>query len=424
MAVRPSFLFRLVDRARMITLRHELAMALVVIAAGSTAISALALILTALTLRGDLTAQLAGALLCALCAGLLIRAFRRIRRLAGGPLRTAQTIARARRSPLSASARADLLAALETWMALDTRETPSPALLESRDLAEAYVERVDARLQTLGVLNALPPQSPRLLIPIAIALAIAGVSLASKDVRDASPLLFNAIDGRPPPPIAPLWSSLTLTLEYPEHTRRPTRRVENPSGSMRVPKGTRVLIDMRARPSIENVTWVLTPYDTSLDATEPPQRWLLEQAADGRFVGGFAVHRAGTWTVVATSLGVERSSPPAPIELEIDEAPEIELLPLARSDQSPSETDSVELRFRARDDYGFLGAQLVVSNGDEEPTRIPVGTPGTGRTWNQRFDWDLSTMPLPERKEVEFWIEVRDNDPPRLTRAARSSPAK
>jgi len=424
MAVRPSFLLRLVDRARMITLRHELAMALVVIAAGSTAIGALALVLTALTLRGDVTAPLAGALVCVLSAGVVLRAIRRIRRLAGGPLRTARTIAQTPRSSLSAHARSDLLAALETWSALETSGPHSPALLASRDLAEAYVERVDTRLRTLGELDVLPPTSPRLLIPIALALGIAGASLASENVRDASPFLYDAVDGRPPPPPAPLWSSLTLTLQYPEHTGRPTRRVENPSGAMRVPRGTRLLIDIRAQPSVEALTWVLSADTPSLNTVQPPQRQTLERTADGRFVGEFTVLAPGAWTVLALLDGSQRSSPPAPIELDVDEAPEIELLPLARADRAPTETDSVELRFRARDDFGFEGAQLVIANGDDEPTRITVGAPPRGRTWNHRFDWDLSAMPLPQRSEVEFWIEVRDNDPTPQPAVGPAGPGK
>ncbi len=395
----------------MITLRHELAMALVVIAAGSTAIGALALVLTALTLRGDVVAPLAGALVCVLCAGVLLRAIRRIRRLAGGALRSARTIARAPRSSLSAQARSDLLAALETWSALETDSPRSPSILDSRDLAEAYVEQVDARLRMLGEIDVLPPSSPRLLIPIALALGIAGSSLASKDVRDASSLLYRRIDGRPPPPPAPLWNSLALTLQYPEHTGRPARRVENPSGSLRVPRATRLLIDIRARPSAGALTWVFSADAPSLSDAPPPRPLELDRTADGRFVGEFMVYDPGVWTVLAVLDGVQRSSPPAPIEIDVDEAPEIELLPLASADRAPTELDSVELRFRAHDDFGFAGAELVIAHGDEPPTRIRVGAPPAGRTWNHRFDWDLSAMPLPERSELEFWIEVRDNDP-------------
>lgn len=408
----------------MITLRHELAMALVVIAAGSTAIGALALVLTAITLRGDALAPLAGALVCVLCVGVLLRALRRIRRLAGGPLRTARTIAQAPRSSLSAQARSDLLAALETWSALGTNSPRSPSILDSRDLAEAYVERVDARLGMLGEIDALPRPSARLLIPVALALGIAGASLASKDVRDASSLLYHAVDGRPPPPPAPLWNSLALTLQYPEHTGRPARRVENPSGSLRVPRGTRLLIDIRARPSAGALTWVFSADAPTLSDVPPARALELERKADGRFVGEFTVHDPGAWTILAVLGGVQRSSSPAPIEIDVDEAPEIELLPLTSADRAPTEIDSVELRFRAHDDFGFAGAELVIAHGEDPPTRISVGPPPPGRTWSHRFDWDLSTMPLPERSEVEFWIEVRDNDPTPRSAVGHDSPGK
>ncbi len=406
----------------MITLRHELAMALIIIAAGTTVIGALALVLTALTLRGDLAALAAGISAFALATIMLARALRRLQDRAGGPLQVARTIAQEPRSPLPGTVRSELLGALETWWILEGRQLPDPAALGSRELAAAYVQRVDARLQTLGEVAPLPPLSVRaLLSPLALALALAGTTLIFKGVRDAAPLLLRAVDGRPSAPPGPLWSSLSLTLHYPEHTARADRLIENPSGPMRLPRGTEVSINLRVETGTEAVAWILGTDASTLSDNAGPQIITLIREEPGNFTGNFTVDKAGTWSIATTHQGTERSSPPAKLEIEPDLAPEVELLPLARSDRSPSELDSVELRFRARDDFGLRGAELVIDNGDEAPTRLDLGEPPDSRTWNHSYDWDLSKMPLEERSEIEFWIEIRDNDPlPDPTSAGRS----
>jgi len=406
----------------MITLRHELAMALVIIGAGATGIGALALVLTALTLRGDLVALAAVISAFVLVTITLARAARRFQTRAGGSLRIARTIAEERRSALPCTARAELLGALETWWILAGRHLPSPAVLGSRQLAEAYVERVDARLQTLGDVAPLPPLSTRaLLSPLALALALAGMTLSFDSVRKAVPLLLRAVDGRPVAPPGPLWSSLSLTLHYPEHTARAARIIENPSGPMRLLRGTRVAIQLRAEPGTEAISWVLGTDGAALSEDTAAQFIALHREESGFFTGDFTVEMAGTWSIAATIQGAERSSPPAKLEIEPDLAPEVELLPLAHNDRSPSELDSVELRFRARDDFGLTSAELVIRNGDKAPTRLDLGVPPIARTWSHRYDWDLSKMPLEERSEIEFWIEIRDNDPePDPTSAGRT----
>ncbi|MCA9634984.1 MAG: protein kinase [Myxococcales bacterium] len=103
--------------------------------------------------------------------------------------------------------------------------------------------------------------------------------------------------------------------------------------------------------------------------------------------------------------------------IEPDEAPEVELLPLAAADRAPSELDSVDITFRARDDFGIARAHLVIAadGGEGEETRLDLGAPpDQARAWNHRYAWDLSQMPIEERRALEYWIEVRDNDPARI----------
>jgi hypothetical protein len=101
-----------------------------------------------------------------------------------------------------------------------------------------------------------------------------------------------------------------------------------------------------------------------------------------------------------------------PLQLEPDRAPEVELLPLPRAQQEVSETDTVDIRFHARDDFGLVRGELVYQLPDGATHRLAAGTPtGPTRTWRHSYTWDISQIPIQERSEVLYWIEVRDNDP-------------
>jgi len=95
-----------------------------------------------------------------------------------------------------------------------------------------------------------------------------------------------------------------------------------------------------------------------------------------------------------------------------DRAPEVELMPLPRGQREVSDTDQVDVRFVARDDFGLVSAELVYQLPDGTTHRIPT-TPSSDqpRTWRERMTWDIRQIPVKERSEVLYWIEVRDNDP-------------
>src|SRR5690606_16633609 len=148
---------------------------------------------------------------------------------------------------------------------------------------------------------------------------------------------------------------------------------------------------------------------------------------DRRWTGSFTVRGSGTWVVAllddpdqrdpeALAVAARRSAPMR-VEIEPDAMPEVELLPLPEWQREASETDRIDLRFATRDDFGVVGAELVYElarpSGELERHRLPAGRAPAGgsRSWRHRYNWDLSTIPLEDRSEVTYWIEVRDNDP-------------
>src|SRR5690606_8115801 len=69
--------------------------------------------------------------------------------------------------------------------------------------------------------------------------------------------------------------------------------------------------------------------------------------------------------------------------------------------------------FKARDDFGVASATLVFEAADQQPVRLDAGAPPPprARTWQHRYTWDLTALPIEDRGRLTYWIEVRDNDP-------------
>lgn len=396
---------------------------------GGVALTVIAALCAGLTLRGDLAALgwagavgLGGA---GVVFGALLEVhrsrsdLRAARRIAShpGPLGRPASPARAREHRML---RHELLGATELAEGLeDDRRTPQQGSLR---LARDYVADVAQRLgaKDVDLRRALP--SPRWRIrAVALAVLVLGVAAASSGpLVDGLGLLLARVDGRPPAPPEPVWSALRLRLEYPEHTQRPARDVPNPSGALRVPAGTVIMVEMDARQPAAAARVVVTYDAEELSDPPPPEVVPLAPMDEAGLVwsGAFTVRATGAWTVVLLDDegdgldDASRRSAALPLQEEPDRSPEVELLPLPDSQREVRETDRVEVRFVARDDFGLGAAELVYQLPDGTAHRLPIAAPtGEQRRWRKRHDWDISQIPVTERSEVLYWIEIRDNDP-------------
>lgn len=390
-------------------------------AAGLLALAVVAAGLAGWTSRGDLAAAgwLAGAVITLLA--LFGRAWRRILALTGTPHRTALTIAQFRgaltRRPREASPflRSDTSLRREILGATELLLAGPGGHPGSQDLAAAYVRQVEWSLTEARPELAAPPANIRVPALATALLALLGAVLAGyPEFARGLELWLDAEDGRPPTPPEPVWSALSLTLRYPDYSGRLPRQLINPSGAVRALAGTETELELETRRPASAVHVILTHDQGALSEPPPPERIDLSQGPDGKWRGGFVVRAPGSWHVVVAPIDGDEPvrSAPAPLEIEADEPPEIELLPLPRSQSAPSELDSVELRFKARDDFGIASAVLVFEGEDGRQVRLDAGTPPPrARTWQHRYAWDLSTLPVEDRGRLTYWIEVRDNDP-------------
>lgn len=393
-----------------------------------------------LTLRGDVVKQLLAP--AAVIAGLGWPAFIGIRRWRqwNPALRAGRAIARFAASlgrdpgESAAASRGDRLLRHELLGALELADTDrTEGSLRSPELAANYVSDVARRLAAPRIDPARCFPSPPALPRWIVAGLVAGAATASLFLAVPAgglTLMLSGTDGRPPSPPEPVWSTLTIALEYPAHTRRPDRIVPNPTGALRVVAGTRVGLTLEARRPA-SAARIVVNYDGG-DFDDQPPPVLVELTAapvqsqapdaapeDGiQWTGDFVARSSGTWTIVLLDDeedGIDESSRRSaamPLQLEPDRPPEIELLPLPPDEREVSERDDADIRFVARDDFGLVSAELVYQLPDGTAHRVSAGAPDAApRTWRARHTWELSTIPIAERSEVLYWVEVRDNDP-------------
>ncbi|TPV92275.1 MAG: hypothetical protein B7733_26520 [Myxococcales bacterium FL481] len=411
MPARPAPIAEFLALVRFAAARRAVVVALARLVVGVGVVGGGAIALVMATARGDLGRYLGTAALLAWGLGVAVWSWRAWRLEYRSVLVAARTLARERRAePPGLSD--ELLAAAE----LEDPEALPPA--QSRELAEIYVSSVADRVGKLAPQSLVRPLPvARMAVAMLLAVAVPAGLTATSAGRLAWDRLRSGVDGRPPRPPTPIWSSLQVELTYPEHTRRPPRQIPNPSGALRAPAGTLVALDVRLTEPAD-VARLVVNYDAPEPSQAPaPTVVTLTPAADQRWQGSFVLRSSGVWTVAlfdeADDQGAtaRATSPPARLELEPDNPPELELLPLPADQREPTEIDRIDLRFRARDDFGLGAATLVYELADGTRRRLPAGDGEGRRAWQQRTTWDLAAVPIDRRGELTYFIEIRDNDP-------------
>ncbi len=383
------------------------------------AIATVAVGVSALSQRGDLArlgALLASGLSWAAWSAVRLAAARRAYGPAGpkGLVATARTLVRRGRprtpagTPLPRALREEVLGAIELRLS---------APEEARALAAAYGGRVAAQLRRLGVrpadlLPAFDPLPRARAAGLLVALWAVGATIPA--ARQGALWTLHGLDARPPAPAEPPWRRLAVTLDYPAHTHRGRRTLENPTAAFRAPAGTVVSLAFEPRLPAEGGALVAaheSPEGVSDAATETVElAW-----RDGRLSGSFTLRGDGEATVLLFDEdgAVAARSDPIPFRLAPDAPPEVSLERAAGAGGATVRDDQTyPVVFHARDDYGIARADLVYELGDGSVHRIPIPLSREGaRELTETFEWDLSTVPVRERTEVSYYVEVRDNDP-------------
>lgn len=212
----------------------------------------------------------------------------------------------------------------------------------------------------------------------------------------------------------PFLTSVVANYRYPKYAGLPDRTVA--SGQLQGLEGTEVTLEMECNMKLKQAMFILR---------EPgnPKPLLEEEMefTDGdnkTFSRKFLLEKDSEYQIKLFEANGFSEAKPEVYEIRVtpDNPPEIEMTSPNNTQLSLTRNASVQVGFRARDDFGIAEMKFLTKLDDGEPKelsdRITGPIPQDGRNPPPvAFDWDLRKMGLPKEGSVKFWATVKDVNP-------------
>lgn len=193
--------------------------------------------------------------------------------------------------------------------------------------------------------------------------------------------------------------NLSLKLEFPAYTG--LKRQILTHGPLKALPGTEVQITGDSNLPIEKAELVVNNRD----------HFLMDVSDSKSLKGSFMLREKGHYQF--------RIKPPAgekvllkekySIELEQDKSPQVILFP-ANPKPVYYETDTVQMFYEAHDDFGIRKVDLIVRINETTLTKSIKRFKQTEKDSTGNFAWSLSLEKLQPGDEVQYFLEVKDND--------------
>ena len=196
-------------------------------------------------------------------------------------------------------------------------------------------------------------------------------------------------------------SNLALTLNYPAYTRLPPKVIKPSNGSVISLPGTEVVIKGTSDKEFQEANLMLNAKDT----------FLIESKKGISFAGEFIVREKGFYQFKLKSIYGTYSLLPNkyPIQLEKDKAPKVRLLP---SNPKPVyfDSDKIQVLYEGSDDFGLQSIEMVTLI-DETLIRKKIKSfKNMEKEVQGRHEWNLTLEQFKPGQEVQYYLEVTDND--------------
>ena len=194
---------------------------------------------------------------------------------------------------------------------------------------------------------------------------------------------------------------LALILNYPAYTRLSAKRVNPSDGSVKALPGTEVLIKGKINQAVQAASLVINEKDS----------FLMESKKDSTLSGSFMVREKGFYQFRVKGPSGTRTVLPQkfPIKLDKDKKPRILLFP-ANPKPVYFDTDKIQIFYEGSDDFGIRSIELVALI-DDSTTRKSIKNLKNGEKASQgRFTWNLALESLKPGQEIQYYLEIKDND--------------
>jgi DNA repair exonuclease SbcCD ATPase subunit len=194
---------------------------------------------------------------------------------------------------------------------------------------------------------------------------------------------------------------LALTLNYPAYTRLSAIKINPSDGAVKALPGTEVLIEGKINQAVQTASLVINEKDS----------FLMESKKDSTLSGSFMVREKGFYQFRVKGHSGTRTVVPQkfPIEVEKDQKPRILLFP-ANPKPVYFDTDKIQIFYEGSDDFGIRSIELVAQI-DEKTIRKNIKNLKNGEKASQgRFTWNLALESLKAGQEIQYYLEIKDND--------------
>lgn len=204
----------------------------------------------------------------------------------------------------------------------------------------------------------------------------------------------------------PLVGDLILTIHYPTHIDRPPRVLPNASGTLQLPKGSRVQLQATTLAPARTVHLHFGDPERS-DEQQPLQ---LEGGRQVR--GEFTIERELQWRIAlvdqqgrAAMEGLSRR-----ILIEIDQPPKVKLK-IPTEDLTLEDLRAVPVGFEAQDDHGLSEVNVVIALADDLDHGERVAQPAVqGSRYVAEDEVDLSIIQAEAGDRLALFVEALDNN--------------
>lgn len=193
--------------------------------------------------------------------------------------------------------------------------------------------------------------------------------------------------------------NLSLTLEFPAYTQ--LKRKTLTQGSLRALPGTEVKIVGHSNLPVDGAELVVNNRDP-----------LLMDVSDlKKLSGSFILREKGHYQFKVKSPEGEKIllQEKYSLELEQDKSPQVILFP-ANPKPIYYDTDNVKIFYEAHDDFGISQINLVAQVNDTTLTKRIKRFKQPEKDSTGNFTWSLSLETLQAGDEVQYFLEVTDND--------------
>ena len=194
---------------------------------------------------------------------------------------------------------------------------------------------------------------------------------------------------------------LSLTFHFPSYTRMRTKFIESSDGKIHVLPGTEVNISAKTNVPVIGANLVSNGIDN----------FIMDRENETSLKGNLLVKEKGFYqfSVKDQKGNKHLLAKKYPVTLGKDHPPNIVLF-LANPKPVYFNTDKVQLFYEGKDDFGINSVELIVLvNGKIK--RIPVKKfKSQQKDAKDSYTWPLAQMILNPGDEVQYYLEIKDND--------------